>query len=104
MAVAFDFTRVALYDANMTRTDVLSGEMEQGEKAYRWLIRPIYTVFPKPGELSDLVRYVVSADDTKAGLLGGRKKLNVWQPLWSSLAFMVAILALSCVYVSRKDF
>jgi hypothetical protein len=30
--------------------------------------------------------------------------LNIWEPIWSNLAFLTVMLTLNCVYVSRKDF
>ena len=33
-----------------------------------------------------------------------QESVNVAGPVWSSLAFLVVMLTLSCVYVGRTDF
>jgi hypothetical protein len=80
------------------------------EWAYRYAIVPIYTVFPKPGELDNLVMYLIT--DQRSQALGGddanleaeRVVLDLWQPIWSNLAFLSVVLGLTCVYVVRRDF
>src|SRR5690349_11704893 len=59
------------------------------EQVYFYAIKPIYTVFPKPGELNNLVSYLltgetsVSAQGRPEDLQAGRIALNIWQPVWS---------------------
>ena len=78
-------------------------------------MRVVYNLFPKPGELGDLVAYLVSGSKSAAANIGpfatddlqsrhARQKLNIWPPLWSNLAFMVLMLGLGCWYAQRKDF
>jgi hypothetical protein len=80
------------------------------EQVYFYAIKPIYTVFPKPGELNNLVAYLltdetsVSAQGRPEDLQAGRVALNIWQPVWSNLAFVAVAVALGCWYTSRKDF
>jgi hypothetical protein len=80
------------------------------EQVYFYAIKPIYTVFPKPGELNNLVSYLltdetsVSAQGRPEDLQAGRVALNIWQPVWSSLAFVVVAVAFGCWYTARKDF
>lgn len=80
------------------------------EQAYFFVIKPIYTVFPKPGELNNLVNYLltdetsVSAQGRPEDLQAGRITVDIWGPVWSSLAFVSAAVALGCWYTSRKDF
>ncbi|MCL6501240.1 MAG: ABC transporter permease subunit [Pirellulales bacterium] len=79
---------------------------------YRWGIRPLYRIFPKPGELDNLTQYVLTGETTVAvggpqngdDLTAGRLKLDIWQPLWSNLAFVAVMLLLGSLYVQVKDF
>lgn len=87
-------------------------ETELLEKAYRFIIKPIYTVFPKPGELDNLVTYLltdqeeatIGREKVQENLQSERITLNIWQPVWSNLAFLTVILLLTCIYIERKDF
>jgi len=68
-------------------------------------------VFPKPGQLNQTVNYLLTSSDSPAGGIRlddgdqrGPAKVDVWGPVWSNLAFLVVVLAVSCAYVYRKDF
>ncbi|MHB8952609.1 MAG: ABC transporter permease subunit [Pirellulaceae bacterium] len=80
------------------------------EIAYYYAVIPIYTVFPKPGELDNTIQYVLRKEETiDVGLPGGnlqtkRIRLHPWAPVRSSLIFMLVILGLACVYIERQDF
>jgi len=79
------------------------------ERVYRYAILPLYTVFPKPGELDKTVQYLLSGKETAEMGEGGdlsaaQKELEPWRPVWSSLAFMAVVLALGCWYLERQDF
>ena len=80
------------------------------ERVYYYAIVPIYTVFPKPGELNNVVTYLlteqetVSANPTSGDLSQRRIKINIYGPVWSSLAFLVVVLTFTCLYVRRTDF
>ena len=65
----------------------------------------------KPGELSTTIHYLLTEEDTVSNnepfpdnLQEGRTKLRPWQPVWSSLAFMVVVLAIGCWYIERQEF
>ena len=80
------------------------------ELAYYYAVVPIYTVFPKPGELGNTIQYLLRDEETiELGLPGSslemkRAKLNPWVPVRSSLIFMLVVLGLACVYIERQDF
>lgn len=80
------------------------------ERVYRYALIPIYTIFPKPGELGNVVSYLLTERETVAtnasseDLSQRRVRINVYGPVWSSLAFLVVVLTLACAYVSRTDF
>ena len=121
-AVAFDSqadllvadrgTRVTTYDAGSLQPKG-EREPEQGvlEMVYRIGIQPLYTIFPKPGELANVVNYVLTDSETQAmgppvavtDLRQARIDLDIWGPIWSSLAFVVVMLGLTCVHIWRLD-
>jgi hypothetical protein len=79
------------------------------ETGYRYILSPLYTVLPKPGELDKTVQYLLSGKETKSTDRGGdlaaaQQELHPWRPVWSSLAFMAVMLTLGCVYLERQDF
>jgi hypothetical protein len=109
--VADRLTRVIEYDLKrFDQAKRWQGTLPLVEKIYRYGLYPLYTVFPKPGELNQTVNHVLTSQDTKIGGLrfdeGNRApaKVDVWGPVWSNLAFLVVVLALACVYISRRDF
>lgn len=87
-----------------------SPPMPMIERLYRWGLVPLYTVFPKPRELDTTIQYVLTGKETteSGGGLGdlqtAQKQLHPWRPVWSSLGFMVVMLALGCLYLHRQDF
>lgn len=80
------------------------------ERVYHYVIVPTYTVFPKPGELDNIVSYLLTDQETVAAtpnnddLSQRRIKIDVYGPIWSSLAFLVVVLAFTCLHVCRTDF
>ena len=111
LLVADRGTRVTTYDPKSLRPKQTL-EPEQGvlEMVYRYGVQPLYTIFPKPGELSNVVNYVLTDSETQAmgppvatDLRQARVKTDIQGPLWSSLAFVVVTLSLTCCYISRLD-
>ena len=78
------------------------------ETIYWYVVTPIYTVLPKPGELGDMVTYLVTGKRTLQSPPDGdvrpAEKLNIWQPVWTNLVFLAVVLGVACFYVERKDF
>ncbi len=109
---------VADHSTRVTEYRLETGEVErryapkQGlvERLYRFLIKPVYTIFPKPGELDNTVEYLLTArkaaenEGKPKDLTLTRQRLRPWAPVWSSLAFAVVILAFGCLYVQRREF
>ena len=95
--------------ARLAATRRYSPPLSLMERVYRYAILPLYTVFPKPGELDKTVQYLLSGKETVEVIEGGdlstaQKELEPWRPVWSSLAFMVVVLTLGCFYLERQDF
>jgi len=78
------------------------------EKIYRMVVRPLYRIWPKPGEFYKVVTYLSSsgssATNRAVDLRQQPKYQNPFAPLTSGLAFMAVMLLISCVYFSRKDY
>ena len=79
------------------------------ESIYYWIINPIYKVFPKPAELTKLVQYILLKDTLGSGVLTRElgiemTRSDIWNPIWSNVAFVAVVLLIGCVYVARKEF
>ncbi len=78
------------------------------EKIYRMVVRPLYWLWPKPGEFYKVVTHLSSTGSSETNravdLRQQPKYQNPFAPLTSGLAFMVVMLLISCVYFSRKDY
>jgi ABC-type transport system involved in multi-copper enzyme maturation permease subunit len=78
------------------------------EHIYYWVIRPLYSIWPKPGEFYKVVEFMANGGPTDApneiDLRLRPRYRNPWAPLTSGLAFMAAMVGLSCVYFWRKDY
>ena len=80
------------------------------EIAYYYAIVPIYTIFPKPGELGNTIQYLMRKEETidvgmqPGNLQAKRVRLRPWAPVRSSLIFTLIVLGLACFYIERQDF
>ncbi len=80
------------------------------EMIYSWIINPLYLVNPKPSALDNTMAYLLSGEKTMTTQLVTRDleaaqvELQVWQPIFSNLAFVIVIIGASCIYVARKEF
>ena len=81
------------------------------ESVYRYVIQPVYAMFPKPSEMDSSITYLLTERETmdmQAGPRGdpnsAQIKIDPWAPVWSSLAFVAVTLAAACVYLQRQDF
>jgi hypothetical protein len=109
--VSSGFGQVIQYDSaeSMTEKARFAQQPDFLENLYSWVIDPVYTIFPKPGEMEDVVTWLMTkqetvATDDEADLTADRVTLDIWEPIWSNLAFLAVMLTVTCVYVSRKDF
>lgn len=109
------FQRVTEYELpNWERKQRWSPSFDIQTRLYLYLLKPVYTVCPKPGELYRTVTYLLteqkneanSGESNDAELHGfePEPKSHPWRPVYSSLAFMIAMLALGCVYMERAEF
>ena len=80
------------------------------EFGHRYIWGPIYTVFPKPGELDKTFDYLLSGKKTKADrdtsddLEAVQTTVDPWGPVWSSALFTLVVLAIACFFIERAEF
>jgi ABC-type transport system involved in multi-copper enzyme maturation permease subunit len=81
------------------------------EYAYRYAVKPLYSIFRKPVELDNVSTWLLTEKDSLA--MGGpdegdlqqaRTKLDAWGTIRHSAVFVVVVLGLTCLYISRRDF
>jgi hypothetical protein len=93
-----------------TETREWAPTMSLAERVYYYALSPIYTVFPKPGQLDQTAAYLITDQETlsvhprREDLKTSRPKLDIWNPIWSNGAFVAVMLLIASVYVQRKDF
>ncbi|HWB09586.1 MAG TPA: ABC transporter permease subunit [Pirellulales bacterium] len=110
LIVADRFTRVTEYQLSTGKiADRRRPSLSMLEKVYLFAIKPIYTVFPKPGEMDNVVNYLLTGSESVSVGMGNdlrisRPQLDIWGPIWSNLAFIAVVVGLGCLYTHRKDF
>ncbi|MCH2124710.1 MAG: ABC transporter permease subunit [Pirellulaceae bacterium] len=112
MLVAERGTRVKEYNLDTRAVQKqFAAEKGIGEMIYDYAVTPIYTVFPKPGELDRTAQYFLTGKETESfenmslgSLTVARDKLDPWTPVWSSLIFMLVVLGIACLYIERQEF
>lgn len=108
--VAENTDRLTMYNlAANTQGDRLAPAGTWYEKAFRYVIAPLYRAFPKPGEFYKVVSHLSDAGDTTKMKdvdlrINPLENANPWQPLWSGLGFMLGMLILASTYFHFKDF
>lgn len=91
--------RVNEYDLESgRRLKSYSPPMDPMEIAYRYVIYPLYIIFPKPSELNRTIDYTL-ANEEKA-----KQIEDPLQPVYSSAAFIVGVLLLCFIYIERQEF
>ncbi|MFK7821720.1 MAG: ABC transporter permease subunit [Planctomycetaceae bacterium] len=108
---------VAVYDtSSFNRIEHYTVDGDWVTNLHDWFINPVYSLFPKPGQVNRFVTYLLTGErsrslvdnrplrDEPLSLQEDRLTFDVWQPLWRSGIFIGLMLLLSCVYVSRRDF
>jgi hypothetical protein len=109
LAVAYAYNHLLLLDPDEDVKERLTPTYDVWEKLYWYLVRPLYTIFPKPGQLDNVSAYFLYGKET-IEVPGGpdgqghQEKLDIYTPIWSNLLFLSVMLAIGCWYVSRRDF
>ena len=109
LVAADSWTRVTEYEAGSWRE--LSRRQpprDYWERGYRYVVNPLYTLFPRPAEMNDIVRELLMGEELEAvqrlDLSAAPPPSNYWSQVRNNTIFIVVVLALGCLYVSRKDF
>jgi hypothetical protein len=86
-------------------------EMTTLHRVHHFFLSPFYRIFPKPGELSEVVDYLLTDKESRAlgppriaDLSQARDVIDLAGPIKNGAWFVVIMLALCCFYVTRKDF
>ncbi|MCA9190510.1 MAG: ABC transporter permease [Planctomycetales bacterium] len=80
------------------------------DMVYNWVVRPVYTINPKPAALDDSMAYLLSGDRTQnlglvnTDLEAAQVEIDLWTPIVSNVIFVVIVLGIGCLYVQRKEF
>ncbi len=120
-AVAFDddssflaadrFGRITRYspEASFAIKETIEPKPDFLETLYTRVIYPVHTIFPKPGEMENVVTWLmtkqqtIGPDDTNE-LSASRQVIDIHEPLWSNLAFLAIMLTVTSVLITRRDF
>lgn len=109
--IADRFGRVTRYELpSWNQLEQYSPEANTFEQVYRYAVSPLYTVFPKPGQLDDLIRYIITGEETKGipgrelNLRQDRAVFDVREAVWSNVAFIVVMLSFTSFLIWRRDF
>ncbi|MBC7966470.1 MAG: ABC transporter permease subunit [Fuerstia sp.] len=109
---------VSTYDvATQSSSGRLAGSAGFLCHIYDYIVSPLYNILPKPGELNNAVQWILSGEQSvaisgdpeqggnpEANLEAERVTFNVWNAIFSNVAFIVVMLGLGCLYIARSDF
>ena len=110
LATVDQATRVSSYDlAAGRRTKRWAPPLGILEQTYYYFVEPLYSIFPKPGELDQTARYILTGEKTVAEtdlmeMSEQQIKLRPWAPIPSTAIFIVVVLAISCLLMERQEF
>lgn len=107
--IGYDSDRVAQYDLESGKRELsLIPTGNFVSRLYRFAIRPLYRVFPKPGEFYKVVSHLASTGDASSNQdvdwNKNRESTDPWAPLRSGLAFMIGMLVIGCTVFHFKDY
>ncbi len=120
-AVAFDadssflaadrFGRITRYapEESFAIKETMEPQPDFLETLYTRFIDPVHTIFPKPGEMENVVTWLmtkqqtIGPDDTDE-LSASRQVIDIQEPLWSNLAFLAIMLTVTSILITRRDF
>jgi hypothetical protein len=114
LLAADGYGRVIAYRLDpLERGNTYQSPLDTLQILYRYVVTPLYTVFPKPSELDNVVTYLVVGDPielfeqgrgNRDELREERPQIDIWQPIISNLIFLAVVLTITCVYIERRDF
>lgn len=102
-----------VYLINTTDNSVVDSRVPTAtilDRIYGWGVKPLYSIAPKPAALDNAMSYLLSGSQTQTmnivtnDLEAAQLELDIWTPIISNLAFVIVILGVSCIYVTRKEY
>ena len=92
-----------------------TGQIQWPVHLYDYVVKPLHAVFPRPGDLDNTVRYLVTGESSVAvedeggagdedDLSAPRIVFNPWASFGTNSAFLAVMLLLGCLYIARSDF
>ncbi len=111
LLVADEVAQVTRYNlSDFSVADTITPEATIAQNVHRYWVMPVYTIFPKPGRLGEVVSYVLTNNETQSEKFVGQSDLresrlttDIWGTIWSSLAFVVVVLGWTCWKIGRMD-
>ena len=105
------FGRITRYapEESFAIKETMEPEPDFLETLYTRFIDPVHTIFPKPGEMENVVTWLmtrqqtIGPDDTDE-LSASRQVIDIQEPLWSNLAFLAIMLTVTSILITRRDF
>ena len=109
LAVVTRTDRVTIYDpGSLSNLEQASPKGYVLKNMYYLGVKPLYQIFPKPGEFYKLVSHLASSRQTKTNqnldLTTTMEPEKPWEPFKSGLVFMMVMVALSCIVFVRTDY
>lgn len=117
LLVADRTDRVLEYSAaDMSVLRRMGPAMSASDRTLSYVVLPVYTICPKPGEFYKTVTHILSdpnqaQENPEAAEDGGEEPDDApdrvphpWSPVWSSAIFMAVMLALGCAYMQWQEF
>ena len=107
-----------LLEVNPSTGEVLKsfqGQIQWPVHLYDYVVRPLHAILPRPGDLDNTVRYLVTGESSVVvedeggpgdsdDLASPRIVFNPWSAFGSNSVFLAVLLLLGCIYISRSDF
>jgi hypothetical protein len=120
-AIAFDadssflaadrFGRITRYspEESFAIKETMEPQPDFLETLYTQFIDPVHTIFPKPGEMENVVTWLMTRQQTIGpddadDLSASRQVIDIQKPLWSNLAFLAIMLTVTSIVITRRDF
>ncbi|MCA9173267.1 MAG: ABC transporter permease [Planctomycetales bacterium] len=91
-------------------TEQIRPPLDNLQRVNRWLIQPLASWLPMPGELGETAHYLLSGKETanldpfETRLEGRFQPLDPWTPVIRCSIFVAVMLALGCWYIERQEF
>lgn len=118
LLVANNRRTVIFADQELREVDRISGTEDWVYSVYDWILNPLYTILPRPSDMDEAVRYLVTGERSvvlgesviptsgtdQDNLRKDRVVFDPWRPLAGNSIFIACMLTAACLYIARHDF